>query len=211
MVYMYSGSPIDTIYVSANGKQILDRIPNESPSSQPFSPEISLNAKQISIQIFPVPATATATSLLISLPLSSLLASSLHSCLGLVHDSLRRVDSLVLQLLSGLKGRALLAALPHEDTGNLNDTHASEEEVNGGKTKKSEISWSQQNRVDRSRTYRTLRGLIIRHQRVQMAPVAIRAQFWVKDSFSAGRLKSEIPAMTRAHYSRGEISHVLSL
>lgn len=37
------------------------------------------------------------------------------------------------------------------------------------------------------------------HQRVQMAPVAIRAPFWVRESFSAGRLKSEIPAMTRAH------------
>lgn len=45
-----------------------------------------------------------------------------------------------------------------------------------------------------------LRGLIIKHQRVQMAPVAIRAAFWVRDSFSAGRAKSEIPAMTRAHY-----------
>lgn len=43
---------------------------------------------------------------------------------------------------------------------------------------------------------------MIKHQRVQMAPVAIRAQFWVRDSFSAGRLKSEIPAMTRAHYQR---------
>lgn len=40
MVYMYSGSPIDTIYVSANGKQTLDRIPDESPSSQHFSPEV---------------------------------------------------------------------------------------------------------------------------------------------------------------------------
>lgn len=46
-----------------------------------------------------------------------------------------------------------------------------------------------------------LRGLMIKHQRVQIAPVAIRAAFWVRDSFSAGRLKSEIPAMTRAHCS----------
>lgn len=59
-----------------------------------------------------------------------------------------------------------------------------------------------------SGTYRTLRGLIIRHQRVQIAPVAIKAQFWVRESFSAGRLKSEIPAMTRAHCLQGEISHV---
>lgn len=115
--------------------------------------------------------------------------------------------------MGSLKGRALLAALPHEDTGDLNDTNASEEEVDSGKAKKKnvELARVRGNRADRIRTYRTLRGLMIRHQRVQMAPVAIRAQFWVRDSFSAGRLKSEIPAMTRAHYSRGEISHVPSL
>lgn len=50
------------------------------------------------------------------------------------------------------------------------------------------------------KTYRTLRGLIIMHQRVQMAPVPIRAAFWVRESFSAGRVKSAIPAMTRHHY-----------
>jgi hypothetical protein len=33
-----------------------------------------------------------------------------------------------------------------------------------------------------------------------MAPVAVRAPFCVRESFSAGRWKSEIPAMTRAHY-----------
>lgn len=133
---MYSGSPIDIIYVSANGKQTLDRISNESPSSQHFSAKVSLNAKQISIQMFPVPATATATSLLIGLRLSGLLTSSLHSGLSLVHDGLGRVGSLMLKLLSGLKGRTLLAALPHEDTGNLNNTNASEEEVDGGKARK---------------------------------------------------------------------------
>jgi hypothetical protein len=41
---------------------------------------------------------------------------------------------------------------------------------------------------------------MIKHQRVQMAPVAVRAPFCVRESFSAGRWKSEIPAMTRAHY-----------
>jgi hypothetical protein len=38
--------------------------------------------------------------------------------------------------MGSLKGRALLAALPHEDTGDLNDTNASEEEVDSGKAKK---------------------------------------------------------------------------
>lgn len=37
------------------------------------------------------------------------------------------------------------------------------------------------------------------HQRVQMAPVAMRAPFCVRESFSAGRWKSDIPAMTRPH------------
>ncbi|KAJ0163590.1 hypothetical protein CTA2_2745 [Colletotrichum tanaceti] len=40
---------------------------------------------------------------------------------------------------------------------------------------------------------------MIRHQRVQMMPVAVRAAFWVRDSFSAGRAKSATPARTRAH------------
>lgn len=48
-------------------------------------------------------------------------------------------------------------------------------------------------------TYRTFRGLMIKHQRVQMRPVQVRAKFWVKESFSAGRAKSAIPAMTIAH------------
>lgn len=42
-------------------------------------------------------------------------------------------------------------------------------------------------------------GLMMRHQRVQMKPVAVRAAFWVRESFSAGRAKSETPARTRAH------------
>ena len=42
---------------------------------------------------------------------------------------------------------------------------------------------------------------MIKHHRVQMRPVAVRARFWVTESFSTGRAKSEMPAMTRAHYS----------
>jgi hypothetical protein len=49
-------------------------------------------------------------------------------------------------------------------------------------------------------THRTFLGLMIRHQRVQMAPVAVRAAFWVSESVSAGRQKSETPARTRAHW-----------
>lgn len=39
-----------------------------------------------------------------------------------------------------------------------------------------------------------------------MTPVAIRAPFCVRESFSAGRLRSEIPAMTRPHYRRHKSS-----
>lgn len=49
------------------------------------------------------------------------------------------------------------------------------------------------------KTYRMFLGLMIKHHRVQMKPVQVRAKFWVKESFSAGRAKSEMPAMTRAH------------
>lgn len=41
---------------------------------------------------------------------------------------------------------------------------------------------------------------MIRHHRVQMRPVAVRARFWVTESFSTGRAKSEMPAMTMAHW-----------
>lgn len=43
-------------------------------------------------------------------------------------------------------------------------------------------------------------GLMMKHQRVQIMPVQVRAKFCVKESFSAGRAKSEMPARTRAHY-----------
>lgn len=48
-------------------------------------------------------------------------------------------------------------------------------------------------------THRTFFGLMIKHQRVQMAPVAVKAAFWVRERVSAGRQKSETPARTSAH------------
>lgn len=44
-----------------------------------------------------------------------------------------------------------------------------------------------------------LRGLMTKHQRVQMAPVAMRAAFWLRESDEAGRAKSAAPASTRPH------------
>lgn len=46
---------------------------------------------------------------------------------------------------------------------------------------------------------------MIKHHRVQIKPVAVRARFWVKDNFSAGRAKSDMPAMTSAHFMTGAL------
>lgn len=43
-------------------------------------------------------------------------------------------------------------------------------------------------------------GLIMKHHRVQIAPVHVRARFCVRESFSAGLVKSLAPARTRVHY-----------
>ena len=59
-------------------------------------------------------------------------------------------------------------------------------------------------------TYRRLRGFIMKHQRVHIAPVPIRAKFCVRDSFSGGRLKSEMPAMTRAHCRKLRLVTIVS-
>lgn len=40
-------------------------------------------------------------------------------------------------------------------------------------------------------------------QRVHIEPVAVSATFWYRESFSGGRLKSLIPAMTNAHFIVG--------
>lgn len=45
-----------------------------------------------------------------------------------------------------------------------------------------------------------------KHQRVQIKPVHMREKFCAKDSFSAGRAKSETPARTRAHCLKDEES-----
>lgn len=42
-------------------------------------------------------------------------------------------------------------------------------------------------------------GLIMKHQRVQIAPVAVRARFCVRERFSTGRQKSLMPARTMDH------------
>lgn len=49
-------------------------------------------------------------------------------------------------------------------------------------------------------SYRMFLGLMTKHQRVQIAPVAVRARFWVRERLSAGREKSLTPARTMDHW-----------
>lgn len=48
-------------------------------------------------------------------------------------------------------------------------------------------------------------------QLTQMKPVAARAAFCVKESLSAGRPRSLIPAMTRAHFATGAQKKIVLL
>jgi hypothetical protein len=49
-------------------------------------------------------------------------------------------------------------------------------------------------------------GLMTKHHLVQIEPVAIRARFWVMESLSAGRTKSDAPARTTPHFMTGALS-----
>lgn len=42
-----------------------------------------------------------------------------------------------------------------------------------------------------------------RKKLTQMKPVAVKAKFWFKDNFSAGRERSLTPAATSAHLAKG--------
>ena len=54
-----------------------------------------------------------------------------------------------------------------------------------------------------------LRGLMMKHQRVHMAPVAMRAAFCDSERTSAGRAKSAAPARTTPHCQEDdELAHV---
>jgi hypothetical protein len=48
-------------------------------------------------------------------------------------------------------------------------------------------------------------GLMTKHHLIQIEPVAIRARFCVMESFSAGRTKSDAPAMTTPHFMTGAL------
>jgi hypothetical protein len=48
-------------------------------------------------------------------------------------------------------------------------------------------------------------GLMTKHHLIQIEPVAIKAMFCVMESFSAGRTKSDAPAMTTPHFMTGAL------
>lgn len=60
---------------------------------------------------------------------------------------------------------------------------------------------------DSDNTYNIFWGLITKHHLVQIEPVAIKARFWVSDSFSAGLKKSPTPARTTPHFITGALHH----
>jgi len=49
----------------------------------------------------------------------------------------------------------------------------------------------------------------MKHQRVQRAPVAVRARFWVREREEAGRAKSETPVRTTHHFRTGALESEL--
>lgn len=56
-----------------------------------------------------------------------------------------------------------------------------------------------------AQTYSMFFGLITKHHLVQILPVAIKAAFWDRESFSAGRRKSAAPARTTPHFITGAL------
>lgn len=90
----------------------------------------------------------------------------------------------------------LKALLVQQDPSNLSNADAAKEEIDSRKT--GGISFMS---GPAPPTYKRLRGLMMKHQRVQIAPVAVNAAFCVRDSDSAGRAKSLMPAKTRPHWN----------
>lgn len=67
--------------------------------------------------------------------LLNLFGDLLHGALSFARNGLDGLNGLLLNNLCCLGGGAFLATLPHQDTGNLNSSDTSKEEVDGGKPK----------------------------------------------------------------------------
>lgn len=65
--------------------------------------------------------------------LLNLLDDLLHGALSFAGNGLDGLNSLLLNNLCGLGGGAFLATLPEQDTGDLDSSDTSKEEVHGGK------------------------------------------------------------------------------
>ena len=93
----------------------------------------------------------------------------------------------------------------------LRGTHAHKEEVHSSQTiimsaiAREDIHWR------RRKSYSRFLGLMTKHHRVQIAPVAIRARFCESDRLSAGRVKSLAPARARHHYTQSLIIILISV
>jgi len=105
-----------------------------------------------------------------------------------------------------LSNRAVLyLSLIEEDAGNLRSPHASEEEVDSCQPVESMSVRRLMESKGSVMTYRIFLGLMMKHHRVHINPVAVRARFCVRESFSAGLAKSLIPAITIAHLGSYQI------
>lgn len=112
--------------------------------------------------------------------------------------SVRQVFCIVLYCLGD--GAVLYITLIEEDASNLRGPHAAEEEVDSCQPVESMSIRRLMGSNGSVITYRIFLGLIMKHHRVHISPVAVRARFCVRESFSAGLAKSLIPAITIAHW-----------
>jgi hypothetical protein len=126
--------------------------------------------------------------------------------LGVLCDGLELSTLLLASLLEFLgDGITLLGLLPEKNTRDLCCANAEEQEVDGSKATIDTVSTltTQKFKEQVEYTYKRFLGLMTKHQRVQIKPVAMRAPFCESESDSTGRAKSAAPARTRPHFMMG--------
>lgn len=129
----------------------------------------------------------------------------LNGALRIFSNSLKLSALLLASLLEFLRnGVTLLSLLPEEDTRDLCCADAEEKEVDGSEAVSSlSVFGSTRFQAEVDWTYKRFLGLMTKHQRVQIKPVAMSAPFWERESDSTGRAKSAAPARTRPHFMMG--------
>ena len=138
--------------------------------------------------------------------------SLLNSALRILNNPLRDLPLMLGRLLRLLWERAILNTLMiREDAPNLGSPDTEQEEIHRRQAVVAEIKSAHSDPaslllflggsgVMGQGTYKMFLGLMTKHQRVQIAPVAISARFWVRERDSAGRAKSDMPVSTTPHY-----------